>query len=98
MSNIKLDVESFYERVKELTYNKGCELEDLYSAIGTPSQNLKNKKTRGVFPKLEELFRMADFLGTTVDYLVTGRVTNPYQQKCIELESRLNKITELSSQ
>lgn len=62
------------ERIKELARNKGISVRQLLSNAGLGFNTMANMKTS--MPKADNLAKIADELGCSVDYLL-GRTDNP---------------------
>ena len=60
---------TFYEKVCK---EKGLRNSDVSKATGVSKQTLSDWKKRNSTPKAETLKRIADYLGVSVDYLLTG--------------------------
>lgn len=54
------------ERIKEK-----CEIKDLES-IGISAQVVSNWKSRNSIPKADDLYKIAQYLGCSMEYLLTG--------------------------
>ncbi|MCQ2086528.1 MAG: hypothetical protein MJZ37_00430 [Bacilli bacterium] len=63
---------SFYERVKELLKQKNLTLVDTLKKLDINLDAYKSCKRYGNLPRADEVFLLAQELGTTVEYLVTG--------------------------
>ena len=62
-------------------------LKELSSSIGISYATLKDMRTRNRYPKQETTSKLADYLGTTVDYLMTGKdSTEPAGGLCPEAQ------------
>lgn len=92
-----LDVDEFWNRLKDLSKTRKVTLEQLCIDIGTLPQNMKNKKFRKTFPTLEELVKISSYFGTSIDFLLLGKTDNPLQRRVDELEAQLNKIKQLTT-
>lgn len=60
----------FYDRLKTVCEEKGRTVSSMIKVLGISSGNLSNWKN-GRLPKLDIAIRIADYLGVTVDYLLT---------------------------
>ncbi len=68
-------------RLDELLKERNSAQKDLSAYIGlTTPQILANWKQRGSMPSADIAVKIAQFLGTTVEYLVTGEETNIYKK------------------
>lgn len=76
----------FWSRVDTLL--DSTSLKELASASGISYATLKDMRTRRRYPKQEAARRIADYLGTTVDYLMTGKdsTTEPDGGYCAEAQ------------
>ena len=93
----ELNVTAFWARLKELCKTHKITLEKLCAEIGTPKQNMINKKFRKTFPTLDELVKISSFFDTSIDYLVLGKSDNPLQKRIDELELHLKLIADIAS-
>ena len=71
-----------YERIFELLGSKRSRQLDLAKAIGVSAQTVSSWKTRGSDPSAKLISSIADFLGVSTDYLLTGKES---QTKKIEV-------------
>ncbi len=63
----------FYERVKELSKKKNFSLISLLESLGINYETYKSAKRSNNLPRADEAVAIANTLGTTVEYLVTGK-------------------------
>lgn len=63
----------FYHRVKELAKLKGTTIEGAASSAGITRAQYYGYKKHGNLPRADEAVAMAQGLGTSVEFLVTGR-------------------------
>jgi len=72
---MSIDIDSFYERVKNLLKEHKKSLDDLM-AIKDLSFNAKSTyfsmRQAGNLPRADDVLRIAKFFGVSVEYLVTG--------------------------
>lgn len=61
----------YWERVDELRGKTSIPV--IAEAIGVPLQTLKNMRSQNRYPKADIQLKLAEYLGTTVDYLMTGK-------------------------
>ena len=71
-----------YERIFELLGSKRSRQLELAKAIGVSTQTVSSWKTRGSDPSAKLISSIADFLGVSTDYLLTGKES---QTKKIEV-------------
>jgi len=63
----------FYERVKTLAKSQNKNLRELIESCGMNYDSYNSYKRYGNLPRANEAVAIADALGTTVEYLVTGK-------------------------
>ena len=63
----------FYERVKTLAKSQNKNLRELIESCGMNYDSYNSYKRYGNLPRANEAEAIADALGTTVEYLVTGK-------------------------
>lgn len=85
----------FYERIEELLKQKNSSQKDLsvYLELSTP-QIFANWKQRGSIPPADTAVKIADFLDTSVEFLITGREKDIYKQKYDELRELVDESIE----
>ncbi|MGM9640149.1 MAG: helix-turn-helix domain-containing protein [Faecousia sp.] len=57
-------------RLKQLRQKKGVSQMQLAEAIGVSQQSINKYENHGVEPDIRTLIAMADYFGTSVDYLI----------------------------
>ena len=62
----------FYARVKQIAKGKGTSLQDFIISLGLNQDSYYTRKRAGNLPRADEALLIAQALGTTVEYLVTG--------------------------
>lgn len=60
----------YYEKIRD---KKGLKNSDVAKATGIPKQLFSDWKKRDSIPQAETLLKIANFLGTSVEYLITGK-------------------------
>lgn len=63
---------TFVERIKELLKEKGENPAILLKAIGLPKNSITNWEQRGNIPAADIVFKIANYLNVSMEYLVTG--------------------------
>lgn len=66
-----------YEYYQKLLDEKGLKNADVARATGISNMTLSDWKRGKSEPKTKNMQKIADFLGTTLSYLVTGKESNP---------------------
>lgn len=70
---MKINAYEFWTRVDSLVQQKQMNLGEFSKSSSVPYNTLVTQRTRKSVPKTEQLIEMASTLGTSIDYLVTGR-------------------------
>ena len=88
-----------YEYYQKLLDEKGLKNADVARATGISNMTLSDWKRGKSEPKTKNMQKIADFLGTTVDYFTTGKETAPdivekRQDEYTELISLYSKLSE----
>ena len=86
------DIIDFWDRIKKCCKTKNQTLQELYEKLNLPLQNMRNKRTRKVYPNLEEVLKIAKCLNVSVEYLITGHET---QAQSVELEKAKTALHEI---
>lgn len=66
---------NFWQRIENILENKGMTRKELAASIGFNASNISKGKKTGSCPSAETAVAIAAFLGTTVEFLVTGKLT-----------------------
>ena len=85
--------QNFGQRVEELLKERDIKPGDFYKAMGIVPQAFYDWKKKGQVPYATTAYKVAQCLGVTVEYLITGKNENPLQAKVEELQERLRKIS-----
>lgn len=86
-----------YEYYQKLLDEKGLKNADVARATGISNMTLSDWKRGKSEPKTKNMQKIADFLGTTVDYFTTGKETAPDSAQSddyVELISLYSKLSE----
>ena len=67
-----------YAVYSEIRDKKGLKDSDVAKGTGVSKQILSNWKIKGWTPKVDKLQKIADFLGVSIDYLLTGEEPESY--------------------
>ncbi|MBC6720348.1 helix-turn-helix domain-containing protein [Treponema sp. Marseille-Q4130] len=89
-----MDAVSFWNRVKQLIKSNNTTQRGLSETIGLSARTLEIKIGRKSAPDVFEAYKIAQALGVSVEYLVTGSDTNPAERELKELKERLKNLVE----
>lgn len=88
---------TFGIRIDQLLTINGIKPNQLCEATGIHPQQIYAWKKTGATPNVAAAYKIAQYLGTSVEYLLTGNAENPLQNKVQELQNKLKKINEIAS-
>lgn len=89
-----MDNLNFGLRVEELLRQRQIKPSDFYAGINLSPQMFYDWKNKRAIPNVKTAYKVAQFFGVTVEYLLTGETDNPLQPKVNELSDKLIKIRE----
>lgn len=84
----------FYERVKTLVKQTNLTLRAFIESLGMNYDSYNTLKRYNNLPRADEAVKIAQALGTTVEYLVTGKESDFYKEKYESLRSNLKQLLE----
>ena len=86
-----------YKRIDDLLIKRNVSQKDLSDFLGLSSaQVYSNWKQRNSIPSADVALKIAQYLNTTVEYLLTGSESNILAEENATLKETLAKINELS--
>lgn len=88
-------MDDFYERVKALAKKQNLSLSGFLESLNISYETYKGQKRHNNLPRADEALKIAQELGTTVEYLVTGKL--PEQDNHLkELQKEIEKLYRFS--
>ena len=90
---MSMDAVNFWNRVKQLIKSNNTTQRGLSETIGLSARTLEIKIGRKSAPDVFEAYKIAQALGVSVEYLVTGSDTNPAEQELKELKEKLKNLS-----
>lgn len=85
----------FWKRTNKLIKDKNSKQENVAQECGIPYQTLRSWVTRQTFPDALQAYKIAQALGVSVEYLVTGEDTSPYKQELDKLKAAIIPVLDL---
>lgn len=85
-----MDTNSFYERVKSLCKERKTTIEAVVNAAGLTINSYNSYRRHNNLPRLDEGVIIARALGVSVEYLVTGKETNPAAETLEKIKALLS--------
>jgi transcriptional regulator with XRE-family HTH domain len=86
---------TFTDRLETLIIQKNTKQTALADACGIAQNTISGWKKRGSLPQADIIIKMADFLGVSVHYLVTGKEKGESQRRPLE-QNILNDLPDLT--
>lgn len=89
-------METFAERLERLLKDSHITQASLADALGMRRATISDWKKNGSYPSADVAVKIADILGTTVEYLVAGRgeENSSYKARYDELAGEVKRIAE----
>ena len=87
-----MERENFWNRVKALIKQSNTTQRGLSETCGFHSRAIEAWISKNTFPDVFEAFTIAQALGVSVEYLVTGEDSNPYKSKIEELKKIIMEL------
>lgn len=86
---------SLAERVERLIYEKGISRTELARQVETKESTIRNWSVRGSSPSAEAAYKVAQYFGVTVEWLVSGKEEKdsltPDERELLELFRALDE-------
>ena len=92
--NELLEVFIFWDSVKTCAKEKALSIKILAEMTGINYRTLQNQMSRDISPDVYTSVKIAQALGTSVEYLVTGEESNQYKVQLDQLKETLRKLAE----
>lgn len=80
-----------YENYKKILEEKGIKTSDVARGIGVSNAILSDWKNGKTTPKTDTIKKIADYLGVSVDYLMTGK-ENPFSIEMAAIDVELTNM------
>lgn len=94
---------SFYERIKTLCRLRkttiGDMMNEIYPEVENPLSVYNSMRNRNIYPRCDMALKMANYLGVTVEYLVTGNepeIEKRFAEKYGRYKDLIGEISQLS--
>lgn len=68
----------YYDRIKVLIKDKGVTVDKMMKDVFGPESNggrFQMMKMRGIYPRVDDAYKIAQYFGVTVEWLLTGEDT-----------------------
>ena len=95
-NNIELDVQGFWERLKQISASRNVTQVEYCEKLGIDVRQLRNKKNLGTYPNIEQLVKISNFFGVSLNYMLTGATADESETALMaELDRYKAKIEQL---
>ena len=81
-------------RIDELLDRKKVSRAKMSEELGFPKNLIAQWKQRGTIPAADIVYKIAQYLNTTMEWLLTGKESNEYKIRCDELIESMQNIQE----
>lgn len=95
---MEIIINGFWNRVKELLKEQNKTQIELCEFCGLNLHAFRNKIALGTNPNVIDAYKIAKYLNTSVEYLVTGKETNEYKKMYEELLEEIWIILEAAKE
>lgn len=95
---MEIIITGFWNRIKELLKEQDKTQIELCEFCGLNLHAFRNKITLGTNPNVIDAYKIARYLNTSVEYLVTGKETNEYKKMYEDLLEQIEFILEMARQ
>ena len=94
MKASEVNAKDFYERIKTICKNKNLSQIDMCEKTGINLQSHKNRIVRNIYPDAFDTLKIAQYLNTSVEYLLTGTESNEFKNKYDDLVSEIKGLAD----
>lgn len=81
----------FIDRIETLLEEKNEKRAHLAKAVGVSNQSFTDWKKRGTIPAADIALKIADHLGVSLEWLLTGKERNVYKEKYERLKRKVEE-------
>ena len=87
-----MEKDIFWKNVSQLLKNKKISQEKMCEDLGMSIYTLRSSISKQVLPRVDIAKTIADYLNTSVDFLLTGKESNEYKERLDNLKSKIETI------
>lgn len=87
----------FWKNVTQLMKSKKMSQEKMCTDLGMSIYTLRSSISKDVLPRVDVAKSIADYLGTSVEFLLTGTEKNSYKIRLDQLKKDISEIIEKDS-
>lgn len=89
-----MEAEYFWKNVSQVMKSKKISQDKMCSDLGMSIYTLRSSMSKAVFPRVDVAKTIADYLGTSVDFLLTGKENNKYKIRIDTLKKNIIDVIE----
>ena len=90
-----MNAQGFWKRVNELIKQNGLKQESVCNACDINYQTFRGWIVRSAFPYAFQAFRIAQYLNTSVEFLITGKENNHLAEENKRLQEKIKSIADI---
>lgn len=87
-----MEKDMFWKNVSLLLKNKKISQEKMCEDLGMSIYTLRSSISKQVLPRVDVAKTIADYLDTSVDFLLTGKESNEYKERLENLKTKIGNI------
>lgn len=87
-----MEKDMFWKNVSLLLKNKKISQEKMCEDLGMSIYTLRSSISKQVLPRVDVAKTIADYLDTSVDFLLTGKESNEYKERLENLKTKIENI------
>ena len=84
----------FVDRIDSLLSQHNKNRNDIYNDLGIAKNIIGQWKQRGTIPSADTALKIAQYLNTSVEYLLTGTESNEFKNKYNDLVSEIKGLAD----
>ena len=89
-----MDAETFWKNVNSILKKKNISQELLCEDLNISIWTLRGAISKKILPRVDMAKKIADYLDTSVDFLLTGEEKNKYKQRLEDLKKAMSNLIE----
>ncbi len=87
-----MDADSFWKNISQVLKSKKISQEKMCEDIGISIWTLRGSISKQILPRVDIAKTIADYLGTSIDFLLTGTESNQYKQRLDSLKTGILEL------
>ncbi len=87
-----MEKDIFWKNVNLIMKSKKISQDKMCTDLGMSIYTLRSSISKQVLPRVDVAKTIADYLDTSIDFLLTGKETNTYKERLDNLKSEIENI------